>query len=85
MLDWQNVLVAIILLLASFYLARRCWNRIRVLLNRAPASRAGCHSSKCDGCDTFAQESQAYELQRQRRRMKAGGQAYELQRQRRGI
>jgi hypothetical protein len=49
-LDWQNILVAIILSLASLYLARKCWSRIRVLLGKAPVNGAGCHSSKCDGC-----------------------------------
>ena len=50
MLDWQNILVALILLLAGLYLAKRGWDRIKAVRRGVPANGAGCHSGKCGGC-----------------------------------
>lgn len=50
MLDWQNILVALILLLAALYVVRKCWDRLRLLLKGAAPNQSGCHSGKCGGC-----------------------------------
>lgn len=51
MFHWQNILVGFIILLASVYLGRRSWHRLRLFLKGTPAS-VECHSGNCGGCAT---------------------------------
>jgi hypothetical protein len=57
--DWQNIFVVTILLLAGFYLGKRGWRRLRVLLNGEPSGRATCASAQCGGCESRIQPPKA--------------------------
>jgi hypothetical protein len=61
---WQNIFAAAILLLASFYLGKRGWHRLRVLLNGDAPGRATCGSAQCGGCESRIQPPKAQKAEK---------------------
>lgn len=44
-MDWQTIIVALIILAASFFVARRVWSRIRSMNAKGDSCETGC--GKC--------------------------------------
>ncbi|HEX8709688.1 MAG TPA: FeoB-associated Cys-rich membrane protein [Pyrinomonadaceae bacterium] len=53
MIDWQTLIVALIILAAVVYAGRRAWSRLRAL-SASRASQSSCETG-CGSCQTSTQ------------------------------
>ena len=53
MINWQNIVVALILVSTGIYIGRRAWSRLRSLV-RTDASDESCGGGGCAGCGSPA-------------------------------
>jgi hypothetical protein len=51
MINWQNILVALILVVTGIYIGRRVWSRVQSLVRTDEAS---CGGGGCAGCGSPA-------------------------------
>ena len=49
MIHWQNIVVALILVLTGIYIGRRAWSRVRSLRNTGKNDASSC-AVGCNGC-----------------------------------
>jgi hypothetical protein len=50
MIHWQNIVVALILVLTSIYIARRVWSRVQSLVRAKASDDSSCGGGGCAGC-----------------------------------
>ncbi|GEM_PF-4943429 len=50
MINWQNIVVALILVATGIYIGRRVWSRVRSLVRTKASDESSCGGGGCAGC-----------------------------------
>lgn len=50
MIDWQHIMVALILVATGIYAGRRGWSRVQSFVRTEPTSKSSCAGGGCAGC-----------------------------------
>jgi hypothetical protein len=50
MIDWQNIVVALILVSTGIYIGRRGWSRVRSMVRTETMNKSSCAGGGCAGC-----------------------------------